>query len=122
MTFFNRLVQQEWFRAIALAFVMIGVALSLFSAARYVDLSFRIAGNASFQVRQAGGKAALETQTDARMLMAADLQLRELDSERNTALIAGGAGLVILAIGWLGYDLSRTQRQRLNVPHQSTAG
>jgi uncharacterized membrane protein YidH (DUF202 family) len=122
MAFFNRFVHQEWFRSLALAIVIIGVALSLFSAARYADLSFRIAGNASFQVRQAGGQAALQTETDARMLMSADLQLRELESDRNTALIAGGIGLVILAVGWLGYDMSRARKTAPNVPRQSPAG
>lgn len=121
ITSLKQLTQKNWFRSLMLALIMVGLGLSLFSAARYIDLSFRITGNASFQARQTGEQVTLPTEADARVLMAADLELRQMEVNRSNIMISGGAGLVILAVGWLGYDMTRTQKPLTIMPQQPAA-
>jgi len=56
------------------------------------------------------------------MLMAADVEYRRLESQRDNALIVGGVGLALLAVGWIGSDFLRARCRRLNGSLRSETG
>jgi len=92
--------------------IVVGVLLAAYGGARYLDLSNQLAANPAAQIRQEGGEVALESKSEAHGLMAADIERRRLVGEQREAMIAGGVGLALLGLGWLGYDILRGRRRK----------
>lgn len=111
----NRLLNHELARPLALALIMIGVGLIAFALFRYAQTSYQIGQNFAFQQQAQSGEVALQNEAEARVLMAADIELRELVSERSSTVIVGGGGLIVLALGWLFNDLvSQAHKKRMH--------
>ncbi len=104
--------------------VVIGIALAAFAGWRYVDISNQLAGNMAARIHDDGGEVALESKAQAHNLMASDLARRRLHSEQFTMMIVGGAGLALLGLGWLGYDIMRARRRKKagEIPASPSAG
>lgn len=92
--------------------IVVGVLLAAYGGLRYLDLSSQLAANPATQIRQEGGEVALESKSEAHGLMAADIERRRLLVEQREAMIAGGVGLALLGLGWLGYDILRLRRRK----------
>jgi hypothetical protein len=105
-----RVLQAEWFRSLMLALLIIGLALLAFGVFRYVTLTYDIGQNMAFQIMSQDQSIDPQSVSEAQGLIAANESLREMVSARNGAVIAGGAGLILIAIGWLGRDLSSARR------------
>ncbi len=93
--------------------IIVGILLAVYGGWRYVDLSNQLAANPAAQIHQAGGEVELESKSEAHGLMAADIERRRLVTEQRNMMIAGGAGLALLGLGWLGYDILRGRRRNL---------
>ena len=92
--------------------IVVGVLLAAYGGLRYLDLSNQLAANPAAQIHQAGGEVELESKSEAHGLMAADIERRRLVTEQRNMMIAGGAGLALLGLGWLGYDILRGRRRK----------
>ena len=92
--------------------IVVGVLLAAYGGLRYVDLSNQLAANPAAQIHQEGGEVELESKTEAHGLMAADIERRRLVAEQHNMMVAGGAGLALLGLGWLGYDILRGRRRK----------
>ena len=92
--------------------IVVGVLLAAYGGLRYLDLSNQLAANPAAQIHQEGGEVELESKTEAHGLMAADIERRRLVAEQHNMMIAGGAGLALLGLGWLGYDILRGRRRK----------
>ncbi len=92
--------------------IVVGVLLAAYGGLRYLDLSNQLAANPATQIHQEGGEVELESKTEAHGLMAADIERRRLVAEQHNMMIAGGAGLALLGLGWLGYDILRGRRRK----------
>jgi hypothetical protein len=108
----SSMLDKEWFRSLVVALIMIGVALMAYGIYQFVDASARIPNNASYQREAAGTELQPQSQADARMMMASDVEYRTLRIQRSNALVYGGIGLAFIALGWLGYDFARSQRRK----------
>lgn len=102
----KRVLQSELTRSILLALILIGVALAGFGVFQYIRLTQAINDNVAYQINAQGQQIDPQSIAEGQALMAASMSLRELDAERDQALILGGAGLVLIAVGWLGRELT----------------
>lgn len=115
-------LDKDWFRGIVFALIIIGAVAGLFAAQQFIDVSMRIQNNASYLAKNSETPLELQSDAEAQMLMAADVEYRRLLLQRDNALIIGGAGLAILALGWIGNDFVRARRRKVNAPLQSETG
>jgi hypothetical protein len=116
------ILEKEWFRGLVVALIMIGGALILYGVYQFVDASSRISNNVVYQREAAGTE--VQSPTDARMFMAAEVEYRSLRIQRSNSFSYGGVGLALMAAGWLGYDFARAHRRKrqLVMPSQSSVG
>src|SRR5688572_15107217 len=115
-------LDKDWFRGIVFAFIIIGILAGLFAAQQFIDASLRIQNNTSYIAKSSETALELQSQAEAQMLMAADVEYRRLLLQRDNALIVGGLGLASLALGWIGNDFVRARRRKVNAPLQSESG
>lgn len=113
-------LDSDWVRGIVFALFIIGIGACVFAAQQYIDASLKIQENASYKAKTSETPLELQSQAEAQMLMAADVEYRRLLGQRDNAMIAGGLGLVAFSIGWLGNDVIRSRRRVAAV--QSDAG
>ncbi len=92
--------------------IVVGVLLAAYGGWRFVELSNQLAANPAAQIHQEGGEVALESKSEAHGLMAADIERRRLVAEQHNMMIAGGVGLALLGLGWLGTDLLGSRRRK----------
>ncbi len=92
--------------------IVVGILLAAYGGLRYLDLSNQLTANPAAQIHQEGGEVELESKSEAQSLMAADIERRRLVAEQHNMMIAGGAGLALLGLGWLGYDILRGRRRK----------
>lgn len=92
--------------------IVVGVLLAAYGGWRFVDLSNQLAANPAAQIHQEGGEVELESKSEAQGLMAADIERRRLVAEQHNMMIAGGVGLALLGLGWLGTDLLGSRRRK----------
>ena len=118
----SKYINAELFERLFFTMIVVGILASLFGAVRYFDLSNRIANNEAAQIRAEGGEVTIETKNEARGLMSADLELRDMIRERANMMMVGGIGLALLGGGWILMDISRSRRKKeKEAPAQSVA-
>lgn len=120
----SKYINTELFERLFFTMIVVGILASAFGAIKYFDISNQIANNEAAQIRAEGGEVAIESKSDARGLMAADLELRDLIRERSNMIVVGGIGLALLGGGWFLMDMSRARRNRkreVEAPTQSVA-
>ncbi|MBL8164592.1 MAG: hypothetical protein JNJ61_21560 [Anaerolineae bacterium] len=105
---FNR----EKLRPFALALMIIGVLALVLAAYRYVDAWTQLQNNQAYQVEVNAQTVTPENEAMAQTLIAAGMEYRRLNLQRNEALMIGGGGLVLLALGWLGSDLISGKKRK----------
>lgn len=115
-----RHINADWIRGVIIAFILIGIVLVVLGVVQFVSTSIALDNNLAYQVRTGEQPATAGSNTEARGLVASDLERRDLVQERYNALIIGGAGLVLLSIGWIGFDVARNRR-KLNEQAPSSA-
>ena len=108
--FTAELLERLLFTAIA-----VGILMALLGGLRYLDLSGQLAANQAVQIQQSGGEVTVETNSQARGLMAADLTRRRLEEDRYNMMVVGGVGLALIGLGWLAADITRTRRRKADI-------
>ncbi len=106
------MLRRDWINAAFLTLIIIGLALALFGAYRFIDTSLRLEDNPAHQLIVSGETIDPQSRAEARGLVAADIERRQLLYDRYIGILAGGAGLVTLAVGWIGFDILRHRRQK----------
>ena len=107
-----RILEHESTRSVLLALCIVAVLLIAFGGWQFLDASLRLQDNPAYQAQMSDEAISLESEVQAQGLLAAGLEYRRLLAQRNTALMIGGAGLALLALGWIGYDMIRSYRRR----------
>ena len=106
------LLNSELIERLLFTIIIIGILLIAGAGYRYLDISNQLSGNPAAQIHEAGGEVELESKAQAQGLMAADIERRRLLTEQYNMMVIGGAGLALLGLGWLGYDMMRGRRRR----------
>ncbi len=104
-------IHADWVRGAIIAFILIGIVLVVLGVVQFVSTSIALDNNLAYQVRTGEQPATAGSNTEARGLVASDLERRDLVQERYNALIMGGAGLILLSIGWIGFDVARNRKK-----------
>ncbi len=118
---FQSAVFSSFFERLLFSAIVVGILLAAYGGLRYLDLSNQLAGNESTQIRESGEEVALESRAQAQGLMASDLERRRLEAERSNMMVAGGIGLALLGLGWLGGDILRARRKQAVPPADAAA-
>jgi DNA-binding transcriptional regulator LsrR (DeoR family) len=92
----------ELMRSFFIALVLLGGVVWAFGAFQYLSTSYAIGQNVAYQMQSRDGEVPIENQSQAQMLFAADMSLRELNVARSTSLIFVGVGMMLAAVGWIG--------------------
>lgn len=103
----NRYMNKDWYRALLLTPFIVGVLCIVFGIVWYGIVSNQIDRNFAYQIRSQSQQVDPQSQTEAIGLIRAGEELRELDHNRSIATIVGGAGLMLVAVGWLARDFMR---------------
>jgi hypothetical protein len=105
-------LKAEQLKSVMIALLLLGIVTLLFGLYRFVSLSQAQTENPAYQVREQNSAVPLQSQTDAQLLMSADLELRDIQRQRNESAVFIGAGVALLAAGWLGSDVLRSRARR----------
>ena len=92
--------------------IVIGILMTVVAGWRYFDASNQLSANQAAQIHDEGGEVTVESKSQAHGLMASDLERRRLLADQSNMLIAGGAGLALIGLGWLAGDILRGHRRR----------
>lgn len=104
----QRLLKNDNFKPLMLALIMLGIVALALGLYRFIDLSQQLQNNLAYQLQSGGGQSMnIQTQADAQMLIGASVQMQRLTGQRSEAVVLIGAGVALIALGWLGYDLAR---------------
>jgi len=91
--------------------IVVGVLLGLYSIVRIVTISIDLSHNIAQQIHDKDEEINIQSTAEGRGLVTADLERRKLVKTRGQMIMAGGISLVMLGIGWLGYDLLKSRQQ-----------
>ena len=108
----RKFLNAELFERLFFTAIVVGILMVLVGGLRYIDLSGRLSANEAVQIHQDGEEVTLETNSQARGLMAADLERRRLTADRFNMMVVGGAGLALVGLGWLAADITRSRRRK----------
>jgi hypothetical protein len=103
---------QDWGRALLLTPIIIGILLVVGGIVGYAVFSTQIEGNIAHQIRSQNQEIDPQSEGEAMGLIRASEELRDLNHNRNLATIAGGAGLVLIAVGWIAHDFVKGRSKR----------
>lgn len=108
----RQLLSYEKLKPVFYALILIGLALLLVGFYRFISTSQAITANFAYRYHQQNTTVQAIDEATARVLMSADLDLRDLELQRNEAVIVIGAGVVLTAFGWLLNDFFRSRHQK----------
>ncbi len=108
----RKLLTAELFERLLFTAIALGLLMAAVAAVRYVDLSGRLAANEAVQIHQSGEEVTVETNSQVRGLVAADVERRRLEEERFNTMTLGGLGLALIGLGWLTADITRGRRRK----------
>ena len=110
----RQLFKYETLKPVFYALILIGLALLLFGFYRFVSAAQAIPNNFAYKSHAQNVAVQQIDEATARVLMSADLDLRELERRQSESVILIGAGVVLTAMGWLLNDVVRSRRRRQN--------
>lgn len=113
------LLDTELLEKLLFSAIVIGILLIAGAGWRYLDISNQLAGNMAAQIHDDGGEVTVESKAQAQSLMASDIERRRLVAEQFNMMIVGGIGLALLGLGWLGYDILRGRRRKMESSTES---
>lgn len=108
----SKLVQTEWVRGVCFALILPGAILMLFAAWQYIGADRELQTNLAEVIRSGQLNVNPQSSSEAQGLVGADVARSALLARLYNALMAGGGGLVLLSLGWLGLNLTRYLRNR----------
>jgi hypothetical protein len=109
----RRFLNRDQIKPLLIAVMLVGVAGLLIGLYRFIDASNQLQSNPAF-LAQSGGSPPVNvgSQEEATALIAASIEMRRLQGQRNEAVIFIGAGVALTALGWLGLDFLRPRRKK----------
>ncbi len=108
----RQLLSYEKLKSVFYALILIGLALLVFGCYRFISTSQAVTANFAYRYHQQNVAVQDIDEATARVLMSADLDLRDLERQRNEAVIWVGAGVALTALGWLINDLFRSRYKK----------
>ena len=107
-------LKNQWMERVLFTIVIAGILLSLYGVARVIDTSIKLSNNIAQQQHNSGEALDIQSTAEGRGMMVADLERRELIKVRGQMIFIAGAGIVLLGLGWQGYDLRNGRIRKEN--------
>ena len=107
----SRFLQTQLLERLLFTLVIVGILLIGYSVYKVITINIALSNNLAQQIHNSGEELQIQTAAEGHGIVASDIERRELLQERAQMYIAGGAGLVMLGIGWLGYDFLGQRRK-----------
>jgi hypothetical protein len=104
-------MNKDWYRAFLLTPLIIGALCVVVGVLWYAISASQIDRNFAYQIRTQNQQVDPQSQTEAMGLIRAGEELRALYHNQSIATVVGGAGLILIAVGWLTRDFVKS-RQR----------
>ena len=108
-------ISKDWINAFILTLLIFGVLLSLFGSYRFIDASLRLEHNLAYQISSSGEAISPESNAEAQRLIAANVERGDLAQQRVDGMIVGGLGLILLAVGWIAFDIVRSRKKHAEI-------
>ena len=102
----------DWLRGVFTVLLVAGLLIAGYATWRYLDADRELQGNVAQVILSRQLAPGPGSSGEVRGLVGADVARRELLSQQYEVLMLGGAGLVILSLGWLGLILTPYLRSR----------
>ena len=115
-------LKSQWMERVLFTIVIAGVLLTLYGGFRVIDTSIKLSNNIAQQQHNSGETLDIQSTAEGRGMMAADLERRELLKVRGQMIFLAGIGIVLLGIGWQGYDLRNGRIRKENESELELAG
>ncbi len=122
-------LNRDTFKPLMLAVLLVGIALLVFGLLRYItnaqalqesrDQIAKLEAIYQEQVQTNGGQPDTNdpaTEAAGRGLFSASMGQRKLEGDMWQGAVIMGAGVIVLALGWLGYDMLRGKRKAADEP------
>lgn len=122
-------LNRDTFKPLLLAVLLVGIALLAFGLLRLItnaqalqdsrDQIAKLEAIYQQQVQTNGGQPDTNdpaTEAAGRGLFSASMGQRKLEEDMWQGAVIMGAGVIVLAVGWLGYDLLRGKRKATAEP------
>ena len=77
----SSIYEKDWYRGVVFGLIMIGIAVILVGGALFIDATLKMQNNYANKVRSEGSASQITDESQARVLMVSDLELRELTAE-----------------------------------------
>jgi len=114
-------MNKDWYRALLLTPLIIGVLCVVVGVVWYVITSAQIDRNFAYQIRTQNQQIDPQSRTEAMGLIRAGEELRALDHNRSISTIVGGVGLILIAIGWLARDFFLSRQRNSGTTNTKAA-
>jgi hypothetical protein len=114
-----KFVNEEWFRGVLYALVGLGILALLFATWQYINAAQQLQANIAQQIHENESEISPQTTTEARGLVAADMERRTLINQQFQAMMIGGAGLILIALGWI--IMNFTGKRQRSIPTDERA-
>ena len=117
-----RFLQSQLFERILFTLVVVGILLGMYSLYKVVTINIALSNNLAQQIHNSGEELNIQTAAEGQGIVASDLERRAMLKTRAQMYIAGGVGLVLIGLGWIGYDFLNHRRKKPTVvPADATA-
>lgn len=98
---------RELIRTVLMAVALLGIAAMLYAVYQYVDANAVLASAPQLDPSLNDLEPAQREAVLAAIPREAVLLQQQARSQQSSSLVIGGAGLIALGVGWLGYDLMK---------------
>lgn len=109
------------FERILFTLVVVGLLLGLYGTVQAINFSIQLSNNIAQQFHDSGEELDIQSTAEGRGMMTADLERRELIRQRGQMLVFVGVGVVLIGIGWLGYDFRNSRREEDEIAIDDTS-
>jgi hypothetical protein len=107
-----RSLQSQLFERILFTLVVVGILLGIYSLYKVITINIALSNNLAQQIHNSGEELAVQTVAEGQGIVASDMARRALLKERAQMYMAGGMSLVLVGLGWIGYDYLNHRRKK----------
>jgi ABC-type lipoprotein release transport system permease subunit len=107
-----RFLQSQLFERILFTLVVVGILLGVYSLYQVLTINSALSQNIAQQIHDSGEELAIQTTAEGQGIVAADMERRAMLRTRAQHYVAGGISLVLIGLGWVGYDFRNSRRKQ----------
>jgi hypothetical protein len=108
----TRFLQSQLMERILFTMIAVGILLGIYSVYKVIAINIALSNNLAQQIHNSGEELAIQTASEGQGIVASDMERRAMLKERSQMYIAGGVSLMLIGLGWIGYDYQNHRRRK----------